>query len=149
MGTRSSFRIISAEKTKRGKLKFTTLVSIYNQYDGYPDGIPLDLVKFLNEGELTNGLPVGSDKKFFNGVGCLAAQVIHFQKKGEAGGCYIQKPKNSGYSGENYLYNIVVDEEAKTIMIVAMENDDMETVFFTGTPQEFINQYSKKEDDQA
>jgi hypothetical protein len=146
MATRHSYRIILAEKNKRKQLKFTPILHIYSHYDGYPEGNPHDLAVFLNNAELKH-----------NGTTCLAAQILTFQKlnkDGEmvSGNVYIQKPKNRCEMDEEYLYDIVLEDvydwskftTITNISIVGMKNDESKTVFFTGTPQEFLNTYQKK-----
>ena len=144
MATRHSYRIILAEKNKRKQLKFTPILHVYSHWDGYPKGTPHDLAVFLNNPELEHNDPC-----------CLAAKILTFQKlkNGEMrdGDVYIQTPKNRGKMDEEYLYDIVIEEifdsttfiTTNNISIVAMENNESKTVFFTGTPQEFINTYQK------
>lgn len=78
MGTRSTIAIY--ENTKH-------LVTIYQQYDGYPSGVGLQLAKFVSSGKLVNGLS-GDKGPVFNGMGCLAAALIKKLKDGP-GGTYI------------------------------------------------------------
>lgn len=150
MATRHSYRIILAEKNKRKQLVYTPVLHIYSHWDGYPKGNPRDLAEFLNINDLK-----------YNDACCLAAKILTFQKLNEngkmvSGNVYIQKPKSRGKMDEEYLYDIVLDEQfdhnvfctTVNITFVCMKNDEAKTVFFTGTPQEFLNAYPK-EDDQA
>lgn len=91
MGTRSTIAIY--ENTKH-------LVTIYQQYDGYPSGAGLQLANFVSSGKLVNGLG-GHKGRVFNGMGCLAAALIKELKDGP-GGTYIV-PK-----GDEEEYNYVV-----------------------------------------
>ena len=51
------------------------MVSIYNHYDGYPEGLGVTLASYLDGYRITNGL--GRDNEYvFNGLGCLAASLI-------------------------------------------------------------------------
>lgn len=151
MATRHSYRIILAEKNKRKQLVYTPILHVYSHWDGYPEGNPRDLAVFLNNPDLKH-----------NGSTCLAAQILTFQKLNEdgimvSGNVYIQKPKNRGKMDESFLYDIVLEDvydrskftSITNISIIAMENDESKTVFFTGTPQEFLNTYPKKQNDQA
>ena len=144
MATRHSYRIILAEKNKKKKLKFTPILYVYSHWDGYPKGNPHDLAVFLNDTNIK-----------YNGATCLAAQILTFQKlkNGEmsVGDVYIQKPKDRGKMGEDFLYDIVIEEihnpstytSSTNISIVAINNES-KTIFFNGTPQEFLNTYPKE-----
>ena len=78
MGTRSTIAIYEGAQH---------LVTIYQQYDGYPSGAGLQLAKFIKSGKLVNGLS-GGKGLVFNGMGCLAAALIKELKDGP-GGTYI------------------------------------------------------------
>ena len=90
MGTRSLTKVIETwVDVETNKKKKDVLVVMYRQFDGYPSGQGKDLVEFLKDSKIVNGLG-GDDlnsKKVFNGAGCLAAQLIAHFKKG-AGGIY-------------------------------------------------------------
>jgi len=63
------------------------VASMYCQYDGYLQGVGVQLSEFLKDMTIVNGLS-NNDKNVSNGMGCLAAQLIsHFKK--EAGGFYL------------------------------------------------------------
>lgn len=148
MGTRSTYRIIQKWNDRETKEKGQNEVClVYLQYDGYPDGHPLETAEWLSGGRVVNGLSLGENQVVFNGVGCLAAQLISKYKDG-AGGTYIYPLKFRGECGEDYLYDIIVDEENKTIEYVCYENgwgDTPTTELFRGSPQEFVQKYSNVE----
>lgn len=97
MGTRSLTHIKTAGKTS------PTLTTLYRQYDGYLEGMGVDLAKFITSKKLVNGY---QDKDTqFNGVGCMAAQLIGHLKGGEAGGLYVY-PVDSKDCDEEYTYTI-------------------------------------------
>jgi hypothetical protein len=76
MGTRSTTLLIEkSTNEKTGKPKLTKLIKFYRQMDGYPEGHGLDMARFLNKGNLVNGFGL-TDELQFNGIGCLAAQLI-------------------------------------------------------------------------
>lgn len=84
MGTRSMTTVMEGE---------SPLVRIYRQMDGYPSGHGLDIMSAMNGGNCTvvNGYQRGMENPtHFNGMGCLAAHLIH-RLKGESGigGIYI------------------------------------------------------------
>lgn len=131
MGTHASTRVV---KTYMGDTS-VTLVNMYRQYDGYPDGHGVELAKFLNHKLLVNGLPSREDRlDLANGLDDLAAQiVVHFKK--EPGDFYL-----SGYENkEEYDYEVY--EKDNEIRIKATGPD----LKFDGTPDEFLQMYEKVE----
>jgi hypothetical protein len=85
------------------------LVTMYRQFDGYYEGHGKELADFLKGKEIVNGISMDKDKsKLFNGIGCLAAQVIAHLKK-EVGGVYIYP---NGSEAEQYVY-VVTGEIGK------------------------------------
>lgn len=85
------------------------VVSIYQQFDGYPASVGLELADFLKEITMVNGIPAGSsDKRYANGIGCLAAQFIADHKDGP-GGFYITHPDDS--QEYNYVVNYTTRDD--------------------------------------
>ena len=75
---------------------------MYRQFDGYLSGHGKDLADFLKGKTLVNG--IGSSRKVFNGMNCLAASVIaHFKK--EPGYFYLY-PAGTRDMDEEYVYVI-------------------------------------------
>lgn len=95
MGTRSLTVFRDEEKKE--------ICVLYRQYDGYPKGHGKDLLDFLKDGQGVNGFG-NSDSKQFNGMGCLAAQVVAHFKKG-VGDFYIY-PAGARDAWEEYIYFI-------------------------------------------
>jgi len=130
MGTRSLTMI----GTKNDK----AIVTMYRQYDGYPQGHGLDLAEYLAPFVVTNG--IGAHAKLglsANGVGCLSAQLVkHFK---EAVGNIYLYPSNTRDIGEEYIYKVFVEEGNITIEVyeVGWEGDPDKAVF-KGTPQHCI-----------
>lgn len=143
MGTRSTYRIIEeysiGKKVK--KTKQNELCLIYRQFDGYPEGHPLETAEWLASGKVVNGLGMKDTELVFNGAGCLAAQLIARMKEGP-GGTYIHSLKSRGESWEDYLYDIIVKED-RTIEYVCYDNNEHKDVLFRGTPLEFVKKYEK------
>lgn len=79
------------------------IVVMYRQYDGYPEGHGMELARFLSKGKMVNGLS-SSVPVQFNGMGCLAAQVVAHFKDG-AGGFYLY-PGGTRDVGEEYIYEV-------------------------------------------
>ena len=115
-----------------------TVFNMRAHYDGYPDGVGMDLARIMAEGELVHGL--GLDRtlgKYFNGASCMAASVIALMKK-EPGNIYLY-PTNQDMD-TNYTYVINVDEENEiTIEMTGGKS-------FEGTLKEFIEKFGTAED---
>jgi hypothetical protein len=101
MGTRSLTFVMND--------KDEPFVCMYRQYDGYPSGHGSELASFLNAGQVVNGLPINSKQTLFNGMGCLAAQMVaHFKK--ESGGFYLHAPVFGRDDFQDYEYHVYEDE---------------------------------------
>jgi hypothetical protein len=94
MGTRS----ITVVKDKDGN----KIVEMYSQYDGYPDDMGKDLQKFINSGEMVNGLGVATKGIEFNGIHCFAAQLVSHFKGDVAGGYYLYAPSEDSSDKKYY-----------------------------------------------
>ena len=82
------------------------VVNMYRQYDGYPTGHGAELAEFLKTGRMVNGLAQTKtvEEVVFNGMGCLAAQMVaHFKET--PGGFYIH-PVDVTECGQDYEYHI-------------------------------------------
>ena len=138
MGTRSITRVIDNDWGHE-----TPLVTIYRQYDGYPEGHGRDLAEFITSRRFVNGIS-GDPTKVFNGAGCFAAALITYLKAerggdsisdglgGEihAGGVYITAPDAPN---EEYNYEITVAGNQVTMVV----KDDA-AVIFRGAPSSFL-----------
>lgn len=103
MGTRS----LTFVYEKYGQVQ-KPVVNMYRQFDGYPTGHGAELAEFLSSGTMVNGLGVGSKTLQFNGMGCLAAQMVaHFKQT--PGGFYIH-PVDITECGQDYEYHIYCEE---------------------------------------
>ena len=103
MGTRSKTSFIE----KRGD-KLTHLVSIYQQYDGYIEGVGYEIANYILNKEIVNGIKLGdreTDKKA-NGFTCLIAQFIR-DFKTEIGNLYITTENNI----QEYNYDIIFNSD--------------------------------------
>lgn len=109
MGTRS---MVHFQEQLSDKHDPVTYLSVYQQYDGYIEGVGQDLAQFLVTGKLVNGIPCGDDiNVYFNGLGCLAAQFVSEFKNG-AGNLYIEQPNDSLREEYNYFVRVVHDGES-------------------------------------
>lgn len=102
MGTRCLTHIKEGDKT---------LVTVYRQFDGYPDGHGAELAKFLSERTLVNGLNPNKGTQLVNGAPDLAAQFVTVFKLAQgddmAGGIYIDPPDTFDV-GEEFTYTVHV-----------------------------------------
>ena len=77
---------------------------LYRQFDGYEDGHGKELVEFLENKEILNGISGQTLQEAFNGMNCLAAAVVaHFKQ--EIGRIYLY-PAGTRDCGEEYIYTI-------------------------------------------
>jgi hypothetical protein len=144
MGTRSTYRVIEQyTDEKKNKVVNEEICLMYLQFDGYPSGHPSETAKWLASGMVVNGFGANEKRLIFNGAGCLAAQLVHKYKDG-AGGCYLHSLKSRGKSWEDYLYDIIVKEDA-SIEFVCYENGRKKTEVFRGNPADFVLHYGKKQ----
>lgn len=137
MGTRAL-----VEPMEDGK----ALVTIYRQFDGYPDGLGVDLANILTGHTLVNGFG-GKDAEAsqFNGMGCLAAQVVRHLKD-SIGNVYIY-PAGSRDVGEEYIYTIRPGFGDGQIEITIYEPNDtamngIEPIW-SGTPEQLLAKYGR------
>jgi hypothetical protein len=115
-----------------------TIFNMRTQYDGYPDGVGMDLARIMAGGELVGGL--GLDRtlgKNFNGAACLAASVIALMKK-EPGNIYLYPPTQD--IGANYTYYINVDDNNN----ISIEMTGGKS--FVGTLDKFVQTFGTAED---
>ena len=99
MGTRSVTNVMDED----GK---TVMVSLYRQYDGYPEGHGEELAEFLKDMKIVNGISLGEGEndRCANGMGCLAAQIVSHFKDG-IGGFYLVTPKKR-HPMVDYIYTV-------------------------------------------
>ena len=69
------------------------------------EGHGVELAEFLNRGRLVNGLGGKDNGTVFNGMGCLAAQLVaHF--KTEVGNFYLHAPVLDRDDGQDFEYHV-------------------------------------------
>lgn len=85
-----------------------TVCKIYQQYDGYIEGVGKELADFLQDCNLVNGISGGQEGRVCNGMGCLAAQFVAEHKDG-AGGFYMV-PFDADDESYNYVVNSPWDD---------------------------------------
>ena len=115
MGTRSLTFVYDGDKA---------IINMYRQFDGYPSGHGIELAEFLGSGEMVNGYS-DKDAKQFNGMGCLAAQMIA-NFKNSVGGFYIHAVTDTDcwqdYEYHVYEDKVVVKNPAEVIFSGSWEN---------------------------
>ena len=135
MGTRATIHIAKREEgVSFSEIPKKKLVSIYNQYDGYPEGLGVTLANYLLGTKIVNGL--GGDRDtVFNGLGCMAASIIA-ELKEEAGNVYIDDP-NSPHGWLDYEY-VIWGSDHKDIWISIFNCGDC---IFVGKPYKLLREY--------
>ena len=126
------------------------IINMYRQFDGYPTGHGAELAEFLNSGRMVNGLRLGADEKFFNGMGCLAAQLVaHFKQ--ESGGFYMYSVDQKD-CGQDFEYHIMYDDGTLKIKVYncgvnffGMTQDDTYEPIFEGSLADFTEFCREKE----
>ena len=108
------------------------LVNMYRQFDGYPSGHGIELAEFLVSGKMVNGYSSKTEKQF-NGMGCLAAQMIA-EFKNSVGGFYIHAVTDTD-CWQDYEYHVF---ENKVVVKNPTE------VIFEGDYQSFAEFCSEK-----
>lgn len=108
MGTRARVNIFDGNQV---------LVSIYRQFDGYPDGLGQEIADFAANMSVINGISGQVAGEAANGMGCFAAQLISHLKH-DIGNVYIRDTSDESH-GEEYSYNI--REKDGRIWIDALE----------------------------
>lgn len=134
MGTRSLTFVYEGEEA---------IINLYRQYDGYPEGHGADLALFLTRGQLVNGIS-GKATTQFNGMGCLAAQMVAEFKKGP--GQFYLYPVSAKDCGQDYEYHIYEREGEVRVRIqnrgfnmFGFTMDDTNEALFDGNCTEFYN----------
>jgi hypothetical protein len=104
MGTHALVRF----QEQRTDGKIDVYVVIYFQYDGYLDGVGMDLYQFITSKPIVNGYT--DEFKEFNGYDCMIAQYIAKFKRG-AGNMYMC-PANV-IMDEHYNYTVTYNKSSK------------------------------------
>lgn len=111
------------------------LVCMYRQYDSYPSGHGDELAQFLNSRKIVNG--IGSyDDKVFNGMGCLAAQMVDHFKKG-AGSFYLYPTNDLNQDvWQEWEYHVY---ENRVVVYDGPYSEGSTGIAFDGTWKEFAS----------
>ncbi len=150
MGTRSTITFYS----RMSGTNFF-LVNIYQQYDGYLEGVGKELCEWLKPKIIVNGFSK-SGFDIANGAGCLAAKYIS-EFKPVTGGLYIY-PEDVAHEDCDYNYSVIIDEDwtispfennknAEDIITIEVNNWNEEP-FFKGTIQELLDYIEKYKEEE-
>jgi len=127
MGTRSTVKFYEEGQD-------SPILSVYQQYDGYIEGVGYGLAKFLDQINLVNGfndtMKAGTHA---NGMGCLAAQYVS-KFKGRIGGLYITDQDDQ----QEYNYEVRFNEDGELIIKVDS---------FIGSPKELLEWKGEDEEE--
>ena len=138
MGTRATINIARREEgVSFSEIPEKVMVSIYNHYDGYPEGLGVTLASYLEGSKIVNGLG-GNRNDVFNGLGCLAASLIAELKDGP-GNVYIEDPERK-HGWIDYEYYVWGDT-GKDIWISIFSDGDC---IFVGKPQQLLVKYDER-----
>ena len=119
MGTRA----VTIIKNENGD----DICNLYRQYDGYPECHGKELVEFLRDIVIVNGLGASEAEKIANGMGCLAAQIIaHF--KDTPGGFYLY-PVTQADQGQDYTYIVSFSKKGKSANVKCFNRNDGQLIF--------------------
>ena len=110
------------------------IVVLYRQYDGYPTGHGRDLLSFLNNMEIVDGISNTEKRRIANGMGCLSAQVVAYLK--EAPGDFYLHSAGTRDIGEEFIYTLYYTKELR---IKVQDTYDNGNDLFDGN----LNQYEK------
>jgi hypothetical protein len=121
MGTRSTTKFYSE----------VVLLSVYQQWDGYINGVGHDLARWLSDKKVINGYGMQTrEEGYANGMGCLAAQYVA-DMKGGIGGFYLTTPTDR----QEYNYQVRYADGQFNIKV---KRWDSNRAIFDGTPQELL-----------
>ena len=138
MGTRATIHIAKREEgVSFSEIPEKKIVSIYQQYDGYPEGLGVTIASYLDNKTIVNGIGVDRNT-VFNGLGCLAASLIA-ELKEEAGNVYIDNP-DCPHGWLDYEY-VVWGNSGKGIWISIF--DCYGNCIFVGKPSKLQNKYGE------
>lgn len=144
MGTRSLTHFISTwTDEKTNKVKSNKIVTMYRQYDGYPSGHGIQLAEFIAQGKMVNGIGASEKQLVFNGMGCLAAQVVAHFKEGP-GNIYLHRGGTTN-CWEEYRYEVIHNEDTNELTFKCIEVHGKVKVLYEGTVSGFLEFVAKEE----
>ena len=138
MGTRATIKIARREEgVSFSEIPEKVMVSIYQHFDGYPEGLGVTLASYLNGKKIVNGLG-GNRGDVFNGLGCMAASIIA-ELKEEAGNIYIEDPERK-HDWIDYEYYVWGDTHKDIWISIFCDGD----CIFVGKPNKLLEKYDER-----
>lgn len=146
MGTRSTITFV--ERVNAGD---SIVAQVYQQYDGYLEGVGKSLAEWLMPKIMVNGIP---DYKhdYANGIGDLAAQYVH-DFKDRIGYLYLYSLDWDAEEWCDYNYKVIQNvssngyngnaDDVLTIEVSSWEEEP----FFVGKPSELLEYIEKHRDE--
>jgi hypothetical protein len=133
MGTRSTTNILDENGNR--------LLCIYQQFDGYIEGgVGEKLIRLLEGRIVVNGYTMeDKENRNFNGMSCLAAEVVAQFKDG-IGGAYIQALDEDYVGSYNYTISCVGDGKDSKPQRLKIKMESYGEVLFDG----FVEDYDRK-----
>ncbi len=125
MGTRSLTFVYDGIQRVKNRV-----LCMYQQFDGYPSGVGLELAEFLEGRAIINGIGMDAPVKASNGMRCMAAELVRETKMG-IGGTYLY-PTSTKDGGQDYEYHIYLDGdyyERTHVVMVRVRNYKGHTIF--------------------
>ena len=105
------------------------MVSIYQQYDGYIEGVGYEIANYILDKKIVNGFSLGDNSDKANGFDCLIAQFIR-DFKHDIGGLYITTEDNT----QEYNYDVIFDEDLyydRDTLMTSIETNDLFKIIVT------------------
>lgn len=146
MGTRSTITFI--ERVHAGD---SIVAQVYQQYDGYLEGVGESLAEWLMPKIMVNGIP-DYEHDYANGIGDLAAQFVH-DFKDRIGYLYLYSLDWDAEEWCDYNYKVIqnvssngYNGNADDVLIIEVSSWEEEP-FFVGKPSELLEYIKKGGDD--
>jgi hypothetical protein len=99
----------------------------------------------LAQGKLVNGYGSNEPQLVFNGMGCLAAQVVANFKDGP-GNIYLHRGGTTN-CWEEYRYEVIGNEETKELTFKCIEVHGKPVTLYQGTVQGFLEFVEKQKEE--
>lgn len=137
MATRSVTTIFNADDYP--------IISIYRQYDGYPEGHGVELFSWGTGRYVVNGYN-GNDKeaRAWNGMGCCAADLVCALKRedGSPGGVYLMRNADE-LDGIEYWYELRL--RGRKLLLLVRDKDG---TLFDGLLDGFVSYFEEEKDEE-
>lgn len=116
-----------------------TVAYVYQQFDGYLEGVGKSLCEWLLHKIMVNGIP-DYEHDYANGMPDLAAQYVHEFKDG-IGNLYLYAPNWSAEEACDYNYKVIhnfdINGNADDVLTIEVSSWGEEP-FFVGKPSELL-----------